>query len=623
MSDKWILLPEPQRVRRLEGAHRLREGRFIWLEGNAPALLRAGEALRDALASAGARWELTAAGGSDPGCLGAVVHVDPAQVPQPEGYRLAIEPEQIRLVAHDAAGAFYGAMTLRQIARQSHGEIGCARIEDWPDLPHRGVMLDVSRDKVPSMETLFALVELLAEWKLNQFQLYTEHTFAYREHREVWEKASPLTGEEILALDAYCRDRHVELVPNQNSFGHLERWLVHPRYTPLAEAPEGFEFPWGGRMNGPFSLNPLDPGSLELLAGMYDELLPHFTSRQFNVGLDETFDLGKGKSKAECEARGTGRVYLEFLLKIHSLVRKHGRTMQFWGDIIMHHPELIPELPGDLVALEWGYEANHPFAADGKRFADAGVPFYVCPGTSSWNTIAGRTDNAVGNLWNAAENGIACGAIGYLITDWGDNGHRQQLPISYLGYAYGAAVSWAAQANRSLDLPAALDRHAFGDRAGVMGRLAYDLGNAYQKPGVLTGNASILNLVLLQPEASYSEGRFAGLTVEKLEQTLAYIDGVMAPLGRAEMHLPDADLLRREFATTADLLRHACKLATARLQAGGAEIASLPANTRKALADDLEPILTEYRSLWLARNRPGGLADSAGRLERLLALYRG
>lgn len=623
MSDALVLLPHPQRLTRLDGSHRLLPDRFIWLAGDATAVPRhTAIAVQDALAGVGPRWELTAARGDDPNRLGAVIQIDPAQVAHPEGYQLSIQPQQIRIVAHDAAGAFYAAMTLRQIARQCTDALPCLRIDDWPDFAHRGVMLDISRDKVPTQDTLYALVDLLAEWKLNQFQLYTEHTFAYRDHREVWENASPMTGEQILALDAYCRERHIELVPNQNSFGHLERWLVHPRYNPLAEAPNGFAYPWGGRREGPFSLAPLEPGSLELIAGLYEELLPHFASRQFNVGLDETFDLGQGKSKQACEERGVGRVYLEFLLKVHALVQQHGRTMQFWGDIIMHHPELIPELPGDLVALEWGYEANHPFAADGEKFAQAGVPFYVCPGTSSWNTIAGRTENALGNLRNAAEYGLAYGAIGFLNTDWGDNGHWQHLPVAYLGYAYGAAVNWAVAANRDADIAAALDRHAFHDAAGVMGRFAYDLGNAYRETGVLVHNASVLALLLMQPRAPLGEGRLAGLTVENLEKTDAFVASVAARLDGARMARADAALIQEEYRNTVAFLRHACRLGIARLQAEEQAIERIPVDTRRALATDLEGILAEYRRLWLTRNRPGGLAESAGRLEKLLDLYR-
>jgi len=625
MSLELVLLPRPQRLCVRGGEHRLQAGRFILLAGEPrDDLVRVGLRVQEVLAEVGPRWELTAAAGNAPERVGVIIHVDPAQVARRDGYRLVINPGQVLIVAHDPAGAFYAAMTLRQIARQCGGTgcLPCLYIEDWPDFPHRGVMLDISRDKVPRMETLYALVDLLAEWKVNQFQLYMEHTFAYRNHREVWEKASPMTGEEILELDAYCRERYVELVPNQNSFGHMARWLVHPRYNPLAEAPEGCETAWG-KFRGPFSLCPLDPGAIALLAELYEELLPHFTSRQFNVGCDETVDLGRGRSRVVCERLGVGRVYLDFLLKIHRLVQRHGRTMQFWGDIILHHPELIEALPDGIIALEWGYEAGHPFARDSARFAEAGVPFYVCPGTSSWNSIAGRTENAVANLRDAAENGLACGAIGYLNTDWGDNGHWQPLPVSYPGYACGAAFSWSLRANRGLDLARALDLHAFKDSAGKMGRLTLDLGNAYKVAGVPTGNASVLARLLYNPSQPRDEGWMAKLTVEGLEKTLDYINGVVASLSGARMACEDAEQIADEFANAADLLRHACRLGIARLRAEKGEVAAIPAPTRAALAEELGAIVTQYRTLWLSRNREGGLSDSVARMERLIAMYRG
>ncbi len=95
---------------------------------------------------------------------------------------------------------------------------------------------------------------------------------------------------------------------------------------------------------------------------------------------------------------GTERVYVDYLCRVHELVSARGRRMQFWGDVIVKRPELIRELPKDAIALEWGYEAEHPFQENLPRFAKAGLEFYVCPGTSSWNSIAGRTDNALRNI---------------------------------------------------------------------------------------------------------------------------------------------------------------------------------------------------------------------------------
>ena len=82
-------------------------------------------------------------------------------------------------------------------------------VSDWPDFPNRGVMLDITRGKVPEMTTLYALVDKLAEWKYNQLQLYFEHAFAYEGHHTVWEEASPMTPAQVRALDAYCRDRYL------------------------------------------------------------------------------------------------------------------------------------------------------------------------------------------------------------------------------------------------------------------------------------------------------------------------------------------------------------------------------------------------------------------------------
>ena len=623
---EYSLLPQPRRIDYPGEVHKLQPERFIWLDMNyVDQLRRTALIVQESLAKVGPRWELTTARGKNPGCLGVTIQIDPSQAARPQGYKLIIEPDRIRIVAHDGAGAFYAAQTLKQICRQAKGagQLACVVIDDWPDFPNRGVLLDVSRDKVPKMETLYNLVDLLSELKINQLQFYTEHAFAYREHREVWKNASPMTGEQVLALDAYCRDRFVELVPNQNSFGHMGRWLLHQRYLQMAEVPGDYEAIKARGGGGHFSLCPVDPDSIEFVAGLFDELLPHFSSRHFNVCCDETSDLGKGRSKAACEERGVGRVYLEFLLKIHEQVQKHGRTMMFWGDIVNKHPELIKELPKDIIALEWGYNADHPFDENCKRYAANGMSFYVCPGVSTWNSIMSMTENALGNLWNAAENGLKHGAIGYLNTDWGDNGHWQPPLASYPGYAYGAAVSWAAEANQKIDLPQMLDLHVYRDMSRSMGRLVYDLGNAYKETDVFyfLWPRSAMGYILQRPAISITKWPYKELKVEKLESTLQYIDNVMSRMPRVRMQKADAKVLRDETHNAAAMLRHACRLAIAKLQAKDGLVSNIPEKTRKELTQDIKQIISEHKRLWRLRNREGGLADSVGRLEKLAAMY--
>jgi hypothetical protein len=621
------LLPQPRSLTLTGGEYALASGRRIVLQAaDASALLFGGQRLQAALARAGVEWELSATAAGPPGEIGAVLRLAPDKIAHPQGYTLAITPDGIVAEARTPAGLFYAVCTLIQVVEQAGKQLPCLTIADWPDFAARGVMLDISRDKVPTLETVLELVDMLAGWKINQLQLYTEHTFAYHNHPEVWANASPFTSQEILELDVYCRARFVELVPNQNSFGHMERWLIHDRYAALAET-HGEYSAWGLTLKGPNGLAPEDPGSLELVRSLYDELLPHFSSRMFNVGCDETVDLGQGRSKQICEQHGTGRVYLDFLLKIYDEVKARGRTMQFWGDIIVEYPDLIPELPKDAIALEWGYEANHPFAEHCPRFAAAGLPFYVCPGTSSWNSIGGRTDNALGNLRNAAENGLKSGANGYLITDWGDRGHWQALPISYLGFVAGAAYAWAFDANRDMDVSRAVSLHAFRDATGATGRVAYDLGNVYRILPEIHNSSPLFWALqfplaeLAQPSDSLAQAlapRIAqAFTPETFGRALKAIDDAMEPLEEHRMSRPDAELIRREFTSSAQLLRHACRRASALLDGSLAD-----PGARHALDQDMQAIVAEYRRLWLARSRPGGLEDSVGRLERARADYQ-
>lgn len=610
-SNGPLLSPVPKKISFSQGNCRLPRGGYIFLSGKETGLLLpCVDKLKSVLQG---EWEMTASPAADPEKTVFKLIWDQELALHPQGYRLNITPGGLELRAPSPAGIFYGVCTIRQLLNQYKTGIPLLSIEDWPDFDSRGVMLDISRDKVPTLGTLMSLVDQLSEWKINQLQLYTEHTFAYLAHEEVWREASPLTGEDILLLDAYCKLNYMELVPNQNSFGHMERWLKHDRYKHLAEAPEGYDTPQS-HIDRRTTLCPIDPGFIELIAGMYDELLPHFSSPLFNVGCDETWELGKGRSKPEAERIGEGRVYLDFLLKIYEQAQIHGKRMMFWGDIILHHPELIKELPKDIIAMDWGYEADHPFAAECEKFGESGMEFWVCPGTSSWNSLTGRTDNCIANLNNAALNGITAGANGFLNTDWGDNGHLQYLPVSYLGFFYGAAVSWNASGANTEILPDALSMQAFHDSMDVMGRMAYDLGNAYQLINRKRGNGTVIWEQLLRPLSDLSVAE--RISEVEFDRAQAVAEEALRDLKDAQMAVPDGELIRDEFANIARMAILACMLGKARLALiGSRDISGQKAEMREIL----RKIISEHERLWLARNKPGGLADSKQRLEARLA----
>jgi hypothetical protein len=104
----------------------------------------------------------------------------------PEAYALTIDKSGVKIEFREPSGLRAGVATLRQLLREYGRHLPCLKIRDWPDFAHRAVMLDISRGRVPKLETLLDFAEKLADLKINELQLYTEHTFAYRKYKSVW-----------------------------------------------------------------------------------------------------------------------------------------------------------------------------------------------------------------------------------------------------------------------------------------------------------------------------------------------------------------------------------------------------------------------------------------------------
>ncbi|MFO0971942.1 MAG: family 20 glycosylhydrolase [Phycisphaerae bacterium] len=531
----------------------------------------------------------------------------------PQGYRLCVEPRHITLTATAPAGVRHAAATLRQLVILHAGRIPCCDITDWPDTPRRGFMLDISRDKVPTQRELFARVDRLAALKYNQLQLYTEHTFAYRRHRAVWRRASPLTAAQIRRLDAHCRRRGIELVANQNTLGHMERWLRHPRYAPLAEATGPWRSPFGDLRTTRATLCPIDPRSRALARQLLDELLPNFSSRAIHIGCDEPFELGQGRSAAACARRGRAAVFAGYVRRLHAHLRRRGTgPVHIWADMIADHPELRRRLPRDLVLCEWGYEADHPFARRGAAHRRAGFQWLACPGTSSWCSFAGRWSNARDNIRAAAR--AARRAAGLLLTDWGDFGHRQHWPVSLPPIVFAAAAGWNGAALDALDLVAAASLWGFDDPTGRAASAWIALSDLCRGAGLTLRNKTILFALM---QAPLTDRR----AVAKLTpRWIATLRGRLAKVARQAARPPAdsaaAALVQAELRATLRVLQHALRRAA--IMRRGAPLR--PAEARAAAAE-MRRIIADHRRLWPARNRPGGLNDSVAHYERNLAEY--
>lgn len=542
------------------------------------------------------------------------IAIGPTHDPSPESYQLRITPSStpITIVAASDTGCRHALHTLNQLLRQfqPQDKLPALEIHDAPAFANRGLMLDVSRCRVPTMEHIFHVVDTIAALKFNHIQLYTEHTFAYTGHEQVWKDASPITPDEIRSLDQHCQSHGIELAANQNCLGHMQRWLKHERYAALAETHGTFDF-YGNKRKGPFSLCPTDPGSLELVTDLLSQLLPCFKSKLANIGCDETADVGHGRSKEAAATQGPPAVYLDFVKQVAGIARKLGNRPMFWADVALNHPDALKDVPKDLIALAWGYESDTPFNDWCAALADADLETWVCPGTSSWRSITGRTTDRIANINAAATAGLKHNATGLLLTDWGDLGHHQPWPLSLNAIAQAAQAAWNPDASTN---PHATSLHLFSDSSNKLSPWLDELGDIDQP----------LRQIFGPPDGNGSPTRLhnASALFTDLHRPLKDTNrsglhnnwqAVADRLAIARQSLPDTGDQQ-----LGDELKHTLDVADLAAARAIAIRRGLTDSNRKELASRLESIITEHERLWLARSRSGGLPESTSHYRTLL-----
>jgi len=585
------LLPSPKKHVPGEGAFRLRPGAPIVLpEGAGESDFFSARALQDAVrerAGFSAPIE-TQARSSD---LGPRIELR-RRGTFGDGYRVAVSKEKVLAEGDGEAGLRYAVESLSQLLPRSGRSLAACEIEDAPDLARRGLLLDISRGKVPTLATLKGVVDFMVGLKLNLLMLYTEHVFRFRRHPLIGKGASPMSAEEIRELDEYARERHVELVPTLQSLGHMHQILKYPRYRKLAES----ERKW--------SVSPALEETYELLDDLYSEYLGNFGSPWLNANCDEPVDLGKGRSKGRAETGGVAAIFASHVARVQELAIKHGKKTMIWADFIFEHREVLPLLPKGLLLIDWWYEANHDFERV-KILRENGIPFMAAAGTSGWNTLFPRVDNALANIRGYAEAAKRHGAEGLLVTEWGDGGHGNLLGNSIYGFAFGAQAAWGPTDMDGKAFDRAFSMHLFSDPSAAAGRLYRRLGGLHAT-GFDHFNHSPLKTLFFD---DLIEAKFTSKAKRRvLERTLESLRVVAKDFERAREKL-------RSRPAELEELHHAIEASVLAAEKGLAGIEFLkwrenPARAGKSLASKLRRIEQaqkrlkgELRRLWLARNR--------------------
>ena len=361
-----------------------------------------------------------------------------------QAYRLTVNSNFIRLEATTNTGLFYATQSLKQLYRYAYLKspnnaivIASMTITDWPNFKVRAWQDDISRGPIVSMHYLKRLIPQMAECKLNAFSLYTEHTFKTKCHPDI-APTDAFTAEEIKELEDFCKPYHIQIIGNQQCFGHFEEILSNPFYSHLADTK--------------WNLNPARDETYKFLEDHLREVARAYKSPYFNINCDETESLGQGAAKAYVDSLGAETVYYQHVNRVNRMLRPYRKRVMMWGDIADQHPEILDNLDKDIFLTAWSYVGIDSFDDFLQPYVKSGRNYFVAPGVSLSERVWPKHYEFKKNIANLCRDGYKNGALGVINTCWDDFG-ESLINSALYGLALGAERSWnaASQQERSTE----------------------------------------------------------------------------------------------------------------------------------------------------------------------------
>jgi hexosaminidase len=347
-----------------------------------------------------------------------------------EAYTVRIAPSGVQIEARSSAGVYYGTQTLRQMVEEG-GWLPAAEIRDWPALPYRAFMMDMSHAQLPTVDEIEKQLDFLARWKANQYYFYSEASIELKGFPLLMADAR-FTPDQVRRVIRYARERHIDVVPNLELYGHMHDLFRVEKYAQMGVFPHGGEF------------SRRDPHLRELLSDWIAQISDLFPSAFLHIGFDETWTLER---EAKAMGQTPEQLYLGQLREVSAMVEQHGKRALAWADMLEQYPAMIPQVPRGVIATPWHYSpgAIPRYPQILAKFRDAGVPTVVQGAVLNWfwctPDFARSFENTDG-LLAAARN---AGSLGYVTSGWTDE-TLNLMRESWPGMAYQSVAAWESGA---------------------------------------------------------------------------------------------------------------------------------------------------------------------------------
>lgn len=364
-----------------------------------------------------------------------------------ESYILEIKRDYIQIYGIHEKGVFYGVQTLIQILKNCYLNkdykikdretinsliLPSIKIKDYPDLKIRGIADDIARGQVFSIESAKNYLRLLSHYKINFYFLYLEDMYSHPKYPDIGKERGALTREELKDLDSFAQKRFIELVPIFQCLGHVDNILIHKKYEYLGEFP------------GAKCYDISNPETYSFLNDYITDLSELFSTKFFHIGCDETFDVGKFRSKELFAEKGK-EALISHYDKVYQLALKAGNEqIIMYDDFIRDDKEILQKLNKNLILMYWDYSPNEKYPKI-KQHCDKGFKVIASPSMLNWQRIFPNYSDAAINIINLAleayENKNS-GCLGLLTSNWGDYRYYTLRVLEYFGGVLTAGVSW-------------------------------------------------------------------------------------------------------------------------------------------------------------------------------------
>jgi hexosaminidase len=281
---------------------------------------------------------------------------------QKEAYYLSLNSDKVFISSPSEQGLFYGFQTYIQLKEQQYDNE--VEIIDWPDNTLRGFHLEL-RYGMPKFDRMLEIIDEIAKYKFNTLVIEYENRFPYSNYKNIIARHA-LSEEQLKILLAYAKARYLQVIPLQQTIGHLEYILKLEQYNHLKEVKEEKtnELPFSFNGVGFKHFNSIDEicatneEAYSIIESLLKDIITkHSESRFIHIGCDEAWNL---LSCSSCQMKygeaGGKKLYIDHINRMAAIVKKESKVPIIWDDMLRGFDENDFEmLDKDIILMCWLY----------------------------------------------------------------------------------------------------------------------------------------------------------------------------------------------------------------------------------------------------------------------------